>query len=74
MGVVILAKSLLGMSGMMAFGMGQATLRYVSKYRAKEDHPRLSDDLSTTLTFYVSAGLLGPDRYLPWRDLLSQYF
>lgn len=64
MGIIILAKSLLGMSGMMAFGMGQATLRYVSKYRAKEDHPRLSDDLSTTLTFYGIRRLVG-SRPLP---------
>ena len=60
MGVIILAKSILGMSGMMAFGMGQATLRYVSKYRAREDHARLSDVLSTTLTFYAILGLALP--------------
>lgn len=55
-GIVMLAKSVLGVGGMMSLGMGQATLKFVSKYNALGDRSRVFAVINTTLSYYALLG------------------
>lgn len=55
-GIVMLVKTVLGIGGMVSIGMGQATLKFVSKYRAQKNRAKVSRVINTTLTFYTLIG------------------
>lgn len=55
-GIWMLVNTLMGVSGIMAFGLTDATIKYVSKYRAIGDEARVVRVVQSTLTMY---GLLG---------------
>lgn len=58
-GVWVLANTFLGISGILSFGMGQTTLKYVSKYRALGAHEELSHIIRATLTVYMCFSVIG---------------
>ena len=51
-GIWMLVNSLLGFSGVMAFGLSDATIKYVSKYRALGDQAGVVRVVRSTLTMY----------------------
>ena len=58
-GIWILVNTIMGFSGLFKFGMGQATVKYVSQYRATGDIPALVRVIRTTLTMYLGLGMVG---------------
>jgi O-antigen/teichoic acid export membrane protein len=58
-GIWILVNTIMGLSGLFKFGMGQATVKYVSQYRATGDTPALVRVIRTTLTLYLGLGVVG---------------
>ena len=57
-GIWMLVNSFLGFSGLVAFGLGDATIKYVSKYRALEDSKGVVRVVRSTLTMYFILGTL----------------
>jgi O-antigen/teichoic acid export membrane protein len=55
-GIWMLVNAVMGLSGVMAFGLTDATIKYVSKYRALSDEAGVVRVVRSTLTMY---GLLG---------------
>jgi len=55
-GIWMLVNTIMGLSGVMAFGLTDATIKYVSKYRALGDEAGVVQVVRSTLTMY---GLLG---------------
>ena len=55
-GIWMLVNTLMGVSGIMAFGLTDATVKYVSKYRSIGDEARVVRVVRSTLTMY---GVLG---------------
>ena len=55
-GIWMLVNTVMGLSGVMAFGLTDATIKYVSKYRALSDEAGVVRVVRSTLTMY---GLLG---------------
>jgi O-antigen/teichoic acid export membrane protein len=57
-GLFVLIASITGMLGVMSFGLGEATLRYVAYYHGDQDLEGVNRVLGSTLTFYVSVAAL----------------
>lgn len=55
-GIWMLVNTLMGVSGIMAFGLTDATIKYVSKYRAIGDEARVVRVVRSTLTMYSLLG------------------
>jgi O-antigen/teichoic acid export membrane protein len=55
-GIWMLVNTVMGLSGVMAFGLTDATIKYVSKYRSLADEAGVVRVVRSTLTMY---GLLG---------------
>ncbi|WP_411845358.1 oligosaccharide flippase family protein [Roseibacillus persicicus] len=72
MGIIVLTKTLLGLGGMASLGMGQATLKFVSKYRALEQVDKVHQVIRTTLSFYVILGVLAGSTLFFLGDFLAQ--
>lgn len=52
-GVWVISNTFLGLSGILSLGMGQTTLKYVSKYRALQNMDYVSRIICATLTVYL---------------------
>ncbi len=52
-GILLLIWSVTGILGVMNFGMGEATLRYVALYFGQNDREGVNRVLGSTLTFYL---------------------
>lgn len=52
-GIWALANTFMGLNGVFAFGLSDATIRYVSKYRALNDEGGVVRVIRSTLTMYV---------------------
>ena len=57
-GVMVIVNTMMGFSGMFGFGLGQATLKFVSDYRAREEEGKIAEVVRTTLWVYFLTGLL----------------
>ena len=57
-GVWMLVNSVLAVSGLASLGLGDATIKYVAQYRAKNDPEAVVRVIRSTLTLYVLLGLL----------------
>jgi len=57
-GIWMLVNALTGMLSVMHFGLGDATVKYVSKYRAREDWQSVVQVVRSTQTVYGSLGIL----------------
>ena len=57
-GVWMLVNSLLGFSGLFAFGLSDATIKYVAHYRALGNAAGASRVIQSTLTVYMILGLI----------------
>ncbi|MEZ5276845.1 MAG: hypothetical protein R3F07_10745 [Opitutaceae bacterium] len=57
-GILLIIWSVTGMLGVMNFGMGEATLRYVALYFGKDDLSGVNRVMGSTLTFYLVVCLL----------------
>lgn len=57
-GIWTLANTFMGLTGVFAFGLGDATIKYVSKYRALNDESGIVRVIRSTLTMYTVFGLL----------------
>jgi O-antigen/teichoic acid export membrane protein len=57
-GIWMLANAFLGFSGIFAFGLSDATIKYVSKYRALRDEVGVVRVIRSTLTLYGVLGIL----------------
>lgn len=57
-GIWMLANSLLGFSGVFGFGLTDATIRYVVRYRSADDAGGVVRVVRTTWTLYGALGLL----------------
>lgn len=57
-GIWALANTFMGLSGVFAFGLGAATIKYVSKYRALNDEVSIVRVIRSTLTMYAVFGLV----------------
>ena len=56
-GIWTLANTFMGLTGVFAFGLGDATIKYVSKYRALNDESGVVRVVRSTLTMYTIFGL-----------------
>ena len=52
-GILILMWSITGLLGIMSFGLGEATLRYVAHYCGKGDMAGINRVFGSTLSFYA---------------------
>jgi O-antigen/teichoic acid export membrane protein len=57
-GIWMLANAFLGFSGIFAFGLSDATIKFVSKYRALHDEVGVVRVVRSTLTLYGVLGIL----------------
>ena len=57
-GIWVIANAIAGLTGMFGFGLGEATIKYVSVYRARQDWSGVSRVVGATLTVYGVLGLL----------------
>ena len=57
-GIWMLVNSVMGMMGVMNLGLGDATIKFVSYYRAKDDSPAVIRVIRSTLTIYLAMGIL----------------
>ncbi|CAN2042201.1 putative Polysaccharide biosynthesis protein C-terminal domain-containing protein [Candidatus Magnetomoraceae bacterium gMMP-15] len=57
-GIWMLVNTFIGVSGIMGFGLTDATIRYVSKYRAMEDEAQVVRVVQSTLTMYSVLGIV----------------
>jgi O-antigen/teichoic acid export membrane protein len=57
-GIWMLVNTFLGFSGIMGFGLSNATIKYVSKYRALGDDVGVARVVRSTLTMYGALGIL----------------
>lgn len=57
-GIWVLTNAIAGLSGIFGFGLGEATIKYVSAYRAREDWRGVGRVIGATLTVYGALGLL----------------
>jgi O-antigen/teichoic acid export membrane protein len=57
-GVLVIVNTLMGFSGLVSFGLGKATLKYVADYRAKGESQRMDEVVRTTLWVYCATGLI----------------
>lgn len=58
-GVWVLLNMVIGFSSMLSFGLTQATLKYVSQYRARGDLDRAAMIVSNTWCFYLAMSACG---------------
>ena len=71
MGVVTLVKTVLGFGAVLSFGMGDATLKFISKYRALESPRKIQAVFRTTFTVYLLVGLASGAAILTWAEPLA---
>ena len=57
-GIMVIVNTLMGFSGMFAFGLGQATLKYVADYRETGQVEQIAEVVRTTLWVYCITGLI----------------
>src|SRR6266571_4016345 len=57
-GIWVLASALAGLTGVFGFGLGEATIKYVSAYRSRQDWAGVARVVGATLTVYGALGLL----------------
>lgn len=57
-GIWMLVSSILGSVGILSTGFGDATVKYVSAYRAKKDFPGVERTIRATLTINATLGLV----------------
>lgn len=57
-GIWMLVNSIVGFMGVMSFGVGDATVKYVSTYRGRKDLDGIILIVRSTLTLYVTLGLI----------------
>lgn len=80
-GIFLLIGSILGLLGIMNFGMGEATLRYVARYYGEGDSAGVNRVFGSTLSFYVVIAsiatlilLIGAPTVVTWLNIPpSQY-
>jgi O-antigen/teichoic acid export membrane protein len=56
-GILLLIWSLTGVLGIMNLGLGEATLRYIALYYAKNDMPAINRVVQSTLAIYLTASV-----------------
>ena len=56
-GILVIANTVLGMGGLFSLGMGQATLKFVSKYLALGESDKVNDVIKSTYTIYLLIGI-----------------
>lgn len=57
-GIFILLSSITGLMGLMNFGLGDATLRYVSYYRGRQDHAGIERIIRSTFFIYIVIAII----------------
>ncbi len=57
-GIWILINAVIGLGGVMSLGFGEATVRYVAKYRGTNKPEDIARIIRTTLALYVVAGTI----------------
>ncbi len=57
-GVYILVVTFTGYLGLMDFGVGGATIKYVAEFASKRDDKKVNDILSASFSFFVAIGIL----------------
>lgn len=57
-GIMVIVNTMMGFSGVFSFGLGKATLKYVSDYRAKGEAVLMGEVVRTTLWLYCLTGAL----------------
>jgi O-antigen/teichoic acid export membrane protein len=56
-GIWTIVNALIGLGGVMSFGFGESTIRYVSKYNARNDSEMVRKVVETSITLYAVTGL-----------------
>lgn len=69
-GIWMLVNGFVGMLGVMGFGLGEATIKYVSHFRAREDMSSVLRVVRSTLTMYGALGVLTAGVYYLGAPLL----
>jgi O-antigen/teichoic acid export membrane protein len=57
-GIWVLANAIAGLTGVFGLGLGEATIKYVSSYRARKDWTSVRRIVQSTLTMYGALGTL----------------
>ncbi len=72
-GIWMLVTALSGMTGIFAFGLGDATIKYVSMYRARGDHSGVSTVVRSSMTMYAGLGILTAALFYVAAPLLARH-
>jgi O-antigen/teichoic acid export membrane protein len=70
-GIWMLVNSVTGLGGMLSLGLTDATVKFVSRYRAREDTSRVVKVIRSTLTMYLILGALAGIVIFLLSDLLA---
>lgn len=80
-GIFLLIGSILGLLGVMNFGLGEATLRYVARYYGQGDQAGVNRVFGSTLSFYVCIAvvvsavlLLGTPVVVTWLNITPEQY
>lgn len=57
-GIMVIVNTIMGFTGLVSFGLGQATLKYVSEFRATGEVHLIREVIRATLVIYTGMGLL----------------
>jgi O-antigen/teichoic acid export membrane protein len=57
-GAYILVVTFTGYLGLMDFGVGGATVKYIAEFASKDDNKKVNDVISASLTFFTIIGIL----------------
>jgi O-antigen/teichoic acid export membrane protein len=70
-GIWMLVNSVTGLGGMLSLGLTDATVKFVSRYRAREDTSRVVKVIRSTLTMYLILGAVAGIVIFLLSDLLA---
>lgn len=57
-GIMVIVNTVMGLNGLASFGLGKATLKYVSEFRAKGETHLIREVIQATLIIYLLMGFI----------------
>ena len=70
-GVMVIVNTIMGFSGVLSLGLGQATLKYVAEFRVKQKPALITEVIHTTFWVYCVVGLVASAIIFPLAEWMA---
>ncbi len=70
-GVMVIVNTIMGFSGVLSLGLGQATLKYVAEFRVKQKPALITEVIQTTFWVYCVVGLVASAIIFPLAEWMA---